>query len=438
MAKKTKTIRKQKDRANKRSPLESVIILIVALGITVLAFVSMELAFLAVGYLGISLFLLIDHKRRQHWESASSFKLQTMSENHDQLAREVTRHRKDILTLKENAARTAVRMDEQDNKAVIMNTTPAKPATTKTGTTKKLKTRSKSFHNLTNKEITHRTLRTKKLNKLKGNTKVIANYELADEHKNLSDIVVTELIHDALQNQNIEVFMQPIVRLPQRKIRAYEVFGRVRARAGVYVPAGRYMDLAHEESVMHDLDHLLLMKCLQTIKKSAHIENATPFFVNVTSDTLKSGLFMRQLLRFVSRNRGLAKRLILEIRQNDFDNMQPGILEILRGLTALGCSLSLDHVYHLNFDVKLLQSMRMRYVKINAATMLKSTHNTNDLRALNKTKRQLGSNGIALIIERIEKEETLRELLDFEAHYGQGHLFGRAELQGVYRQKVAA
>lgn len=188
---------------------------------------------------------------------------------------------------------------------------------------------------------------------------------------------------------------------------------------------------------MNKIDHLLLMQCLTSIKNSAQVDNATPFFINITTATLSSALFMKQVLGFLSKNRDLAQRFVFEIKQSDFDNMQPAILEILRGLARLGCSMSIDHVEKMDFDLKFLQVLKVRFVKVNAAELIENTRTEKAFASLIRFKRKLEGNGIGFIAEKVEDEPTLKEILDFDIHYGQGYLFGRPDLQGAYKVKSA-
>ncbi len=112
--------------------------------------------------------------------------------------------------------------------------------------------------------------------------------------------------------------------------------------------------------------------------------------------------------------------------------------EVLRGLGRLGCAMSLDHVESLDMDVGDLQRHHIRFVKISAKTLMPFTRSDKGRADLHKQKRRLESNGISVIAEKIETENDVLELLDFDISYGQGHLFGRPDLEAAYRKKKVA
>lgn len=257
------------------------------------------------------------------------------------------------------------------------------------------------------------------------------NYNASD-YDFVSDVIVQELLNHALDQKRIDVFVQPIVRLPQRQARFYEMYARIRAKAGLYLPASRYMKVAEQDNLNGRIDDLLLLHCLQTIEESAHLDKATPFFININSQTVRNGAFMKRLLGFIAKNRSLAKRMIFEISQSDFNSLEPALLEIMRGLGKLGCAFSLDHIEDIStFDIENLQRHKVRFIKMRADILLSS-------KEAERTKRTLEGNGVGVIIERIEKEEQLRSLTDMDVHYGQGYLFGKPELEGAYKDRSRA
>lgn len=259
-----------------------------------------------------------------------------------------------------------------------------------------------------------------------------------EDAEDFSDAVVRELLRHAVGSRRIEAFVQPVMRLPQRQVRFYEVFARIRARPGEYIPAARYMKLAELDNLHREIDVLLLLHCLKTIQDSARVERAAPFFLNITRETLGNGPFMRQLLGFLSRNRHLAPRIIFEIPQAQFADLPPPLLEIVRGLGRLGCSFSLDHALSLDLDIADLQKLKVRFVKIDAARLLAAGGREREAALINRARRRLEANGIGVIAQRVESEAQLRQLLDIDLHYGQGFLFGRPEPQGAYADRNRA
>ena len=75
-------------------------------------------------------------------------------------------------------------------------------------------------------------------------------------------------------------------------------------------------------------------------------------------------------------------------------------------------------------DVELLEQRFVRFVKVDAATLIAETRDAQAAEALRSIKRRLDESAIDLIVDRIESEAELVELLDLPVDFGQGLLFG--------------
>ncbi len=388
------------------------------ISVSLLSFISVPLGIMGMVAFSIGVMIYAERMRRGAWEKAASFKFKTLFDAQETLSSRIGLNRRDITSLQTQMQDTMdARMAAND--AVREDTSIRQ----KTSSPRAVKP-----------SIQSGTEHTAPIN-TKTDTETPAgtdpNHE-ADDYDFISDIVVKELLHNAIEHERVDVFVQPIVRLPQRQTRFYELFARIRAKPGLYLPAARYMQIAEQDNLGGPIDDLLLLHSLKTIHSSAHIEKAAPFFINITGKTLRNGAFMKRLLNFLSQNRHLAPRLVFEMGQRDFADVPPAVLEIIKGLGTLGCSFSLDHVEAHDFDIAKLQRYRVRFVKMHAA-MLLSYNSAKEFTTLQRAKRVLEANGIGVIVERIETEEHMRGLLDFDLHYGQGYLFGKPGLQGAYK-----
>ncbi len=413
--------RKQKKTGDLSSALTAVSVTLAAFVISVIALISVELAILLAGFTAVSAFIMLDSNRRRRWEKSTSIHIRAMNDNHAKLARDVTQNSEDIATLKEEVVQTSRSVKWEDIKKQSEGPRAVKASI---------------------EEVKEAPAEESYYSKPEGLEaavqSTIANDERFSNEPSLSDMVVKELLHHAVKDKRIDVFVQPIVRLPQRKTRFYEVYARIRAKAGIYLPAERYMELAKQDDLVNNIDNLLLTHCLQIIRKTAHIKRAAPFFLNITPGTLKNTVFMKALLSFLSRNREMASRLVFEIRHEDFEKLSAPVLQILDGIGQLGCAFSLDHVQQKQFDISFLQKHKIRFLKLDARWMLREMATDRQFADMRKMKRQLEANGIGVIAEKVETEGQLKELLDYDIHFGQGFLFGKPDLQGAYRRKKAA
>ncbi len=240
-----------------------------------------------------------------------------------------------------------------------------------------------------------------------------------------SDAVTEELIHTAIDKQSVDVFFQPIVRLPNRRVVMMEVFARLRTGKGNSLSASHYMEFAKSKNLQVRLDNLLLRQRLKGIKKDVRQAVRRSYMLNIEENTLTDSLFMEDLLVFLKSNVHLAPRLVFEVTQLSLSAMKKESVDILKALTKLGCGLSMDQVENPQIDRHFMKSIGVKYIKISAERLKGFALNDEGIKMIRRIKSSLAEDKIHLISDKIEDEKTLCEILDLEIDYGQGYLFGK-------------
>ncbi len=253
-----------------------------------------------------------------------------------------------------------------------------------------------------------------------------------------SDAVVSELINHAIQNERIEIFAQPIVKLPSRRLQYLELFARIRARSGIYLTAENYRALAEKETLIENVDHLLLLHVLDTIRSDARRNIEIGYFINISSRCLKDRNYMTDLLEFVRSRRELSSRLVFELQYNDLENLSPACFKMIDGLAHIGCQFSVDNIADSDFNADDLAEKGFTFIKFSAGKLMEMCLSSRGEMEVARMKSQLDKSRLTLIVEKLETEHHLKELLDFEIDYGEGFLFGRPDLEMAYRPRRAA
>jgi len=245
------------------------------------------------------------------------------------------------------------------------------------------------------------------------------------------------MISAAIEANRVDLYLQPIVTLPQRKVRYYEAVTRLRTEAGELVPAAQFVAPAEAGGLLPKIDNLAVYRCVQVVRRLQIKNREIGLFCNLSGATLTDGTVFPQLLDFLDANRAIAASLMLELTQNTLRAAGPIENESLSALAERGFRFSLDNVTDLRLEPRELATRGFRFVKVQANLLLNrlggiaSDIHTADLADL------LGRFGIDLIAEKIESEGAVVDLLDYDVRFGQGFLFSpprpvRAEaLQGI-------
>ncbi len=234
---------------------------------------------------------------------------------------------------------------------------------------------------------------------------------------------IVPIIRKAIETNQIEIFLQPIVTLPQRKVRFYEAMSRVRDDKNHLLAGADFVSAAESAGLMGRIDTAVLFRCVQVLRRLMVRSKDVGIFCNLSAATLADKDSFGQCLDFLEANRVLAPSFIIEFKQSLFRSLGPVQSENLAALSQRGFRFSMDNVTDLRIDARDLADRGVRYMKVPGALLLDPKQSSSgdihpaDLSDL------LGRAGIDLIAERIEGERAVVDLLDYDVRFGQGFLF---------------
>ncbi|NRG19844.1 EAL domain-containing protein [Rhizobiales bacterium] len=238
-----------------------------------------------------------------------------------------------------------------------------------------------------------------------------------------SDLAMRETIQEALEANRVDLYLQPIVILPQRRVKYYEALSRIRDENDTVVTPSEFLPEAARAGLLPRIDNLVLFRAIQVLRRLSSRNREAGLFVNISSATLVDETFFPGFLEFVRSQKGFADMLIFEFTQADVAEM--GILETesLAALADIGFRFSVDNITDLKMDFRDLADRGFRFAKYNASRMLghagvgQGDIHPADFGDL------LQRFGIELIVDHVEGEAQVLDLLDYHVRIGQGMLF---------------
>ncbi|WP_411816622.1 EAL domain-containing protein [Hyphococcus sp. DH-69] len=242
---------------------------------------------------------------------------------------------------------------------------------------------------------------------------------------NESDATILGEVQDAIENDRIDLYLQPIVSLPQRKLRCYEAFSRLRKADGDVLRPVDYIDAAERANRIGVIDNMILLRAVQALRQFDPINNQHRIFCNLSPATIFDHDFFTRFTDYLDANEDLAHRLVFEFTYPAVEMMHERVRTNLESIAKRGYAFSVDHIRRFDHDWAALRQKNFRFVKASSAMLLaESNAGEEGRKRVHQFKQALYDNGIDLIVEKIEYESQMPHILELGIDYGQGALFG--------------
>ncbi|MGJ3264792.1 MAG: EAL domain-containing protein [Salinarimonas sp.] len=251
----------------------------------------------------------------------------------------------------------------------------------------------------------------------------------------------SQAILRALREDRMEIHLQPIVSLPQRRTRFYEALSRLRLDDDTLVLPGEFLPTIARAGLTAELDGKVAARAAAIARHLVNRGSDAFVTLDLAHESLVAPGFLRALGRILEAYPDVAGRLAFEIAQRSWrmlDAEVAGALEALRGKGAL---FVLDRASDLRVDPFGLADRGVRYVKLPAARLLAHADGNAHPQALgldvavSDLAAVMARAGIQLVAEAVEREEDVPDLIDLDVPLAQGSVFGapravRADLIG--------
>ncbi|WP_132251819.1 EAL domain-containing protein, partial [Methylobacterium segetis] len=232
-----------------------------------------------------------------------------------------------------------------------------------------------------------------------------------------------EAVVAAFDREGLEVHLQPVVVLPQRKVVSYEALARLRVEGEVLAPEA-FLPVLERYGRTTDLDRRMLQRVATIARHLAGRGSEAAVAYGLSPLSLYEPGFLRSLARLVAAEPGLAGRIVMALPQASWRNLdaeQAAALAALRGRIGF----ILDRPTDLRFDALSLAERGVGQVKVPADLLLRQAAGRGPLSdiAVEDLVAALARAGIRLVACAVEHEGDVPDLIDLDVPFAQGSVF---------------
>jgi diguanylate cyclase (GGDEF)-like protein/PAS domain S-box-containing protein/excisionase family DNA binding protein len=230
-------------------------------------------------------------------------------------------------------------------------------------------------------------------------------------------------LRDALDEDQLVLFSQPVVRLSDQVTVHHEVLVRMLDEDGRHILPGNFIELAESLGLIQEVDLRVVDRLLKYMARTGQGGRKLRYFVNLSRVSISDERWIERFMALLRASTVDPNQLVFEITETAAMSEVDVTLTFIRRLKDMGCRFALDDFGAGFSSFYYLKRFEVDYLKIDGGfvrDLATDEGNRIFVKALNDVARGLKKQVIA---EWVETPEVLKVLIDMGAEYGQGHLF---------------
>ena len=235
-----------------------------------------------------------------------------------------------------------------------------------------------------------------------------------------------KILNDALDEDRVVLFSQPVVRLQDHKTMHHEILARIRDEEDRYIPPANFLEIAESLGIVKEIDLRVVQKLLTFMHDNHQIGKRVRYFVNISRVSMSDPDWTRRFFALLRESGVNPSQLVVEITETAAMAEIDVTLTFIRQLKELGCRVALDDFGAGFSSFYYLKRFDVDYLKIDGSFIRDLVSDEGSrifVRALNELAHGLEKQVIA---EGAETPEVLKLLSEMGTQFAQGNQFQRA------------
>ena len=233
-------------------------------------------------------------------------------------------------------------------------------------------------------------------------------------------------LRNAIDEDRIVLFAQPVVRLSDQKPVHHEILLRIRDDDGKIIMPGNFIDIAESLGLMQEFDMRVVEKLLLHMHQNNLMGKKRRYFVNLSRASISDQNWVNRFVNMLLISKANPSQLVFEITETTAMSAIDVTLSFIRKLKDMGCRFALDDFGAGFSSFYYVKRFAVDYLKIDGSFMRdlagEDGSNRAFVKALNDVARSMSKQVIAEWVETPEVHNLLR---DMGAQFGQGYLYQR-------------
>jgi len=265
----------------------------------------------------------------------------------------------------------------------------------------------------------------------------IEYYQEAMDREIANYLKLDEDLNSAFNNNEFELFFQPIFDVDRKKIRKLEALIRWNKTGQDYISPRKFIPFAEQSGLIHKIDNWVLEKACQ--QKNLWNEmgfNGFSLAVNLSARQLLDESFYQQLRDQLENRKVSCSELEFEITESTIMKNFPGSINFLKKVKDLGVKVSLDDFGSEYSSLNYLLKLPIDSIKIDRTFISDTPWNERQHQIIEAIIELAKIIGLKVTVEGIETAEQYSMIQNKQADYVQGFYLGKPVPAGEIQQML--
>jgi PAS domain S-box-containing protein len=226
-------------------------------------------------------------------------------------------------------------------------------------------------------------------------------------------------IRDAIDEQRLVLYAQPIIDIPSREVVMHELLLRMVDRHGTIIAPGRFLPAAEQFGLIEEIDRWVLAQAVKLAARGLKVS------FNISGKSLGSRELISALVHALRDTGADPALLVCEVTETALANDETVAEAFVHELSELGCEIALDDFGMGYGGFAYLKRLPLAVLKIDiefVRDLVENPQNQHVVKAIVTLAEGFGRHTIA---EGVENQATLGLLEEYGVDYAQGNEIGQ-------------
>lgn len=235
-----------------------------------------------------------------------------------------------------------------------------------------------------------------------------------------NNIKWTRILREAIEDNRIIAFYQPIINNKTQKIEKYETLVRLVQKDGTIASPSFFMEIAQKSKLYHWITKIVIQKAFDKFK-----DNDYEFSINISMEDLSNTDTLEFIKKTLQEHNDTAKRVVFELLEYEGIEKNTEVIEFINYVKKFGCKIAIDDFGTGYSNFEYLLALDVDYIKIDA-TMIKNIDTDKNSEMITETIVEFAKKlHIKTIGEFVHSQKVYEKVKSIGVDYSQGYYLGK-------------